>query len=371
MNDLRDLLSLCLAPLAACALAVAAGACEPSSGGSSATDAPAGDDALSDAADAARDGTDEPSTTGAVVVNELAPTGDPADWIELLNRDDHPVLLSGWSLTDSNPSHVFVFGAGVTLDPGAFLVLVRDEPASFGFGLGPADAVHLVDASGQAADSVSWIEGTVPDGLSYGRIPDGTGDFAALVQPTAGQPNVANPLTECGNGQLELGEVCDTTDLGGATCTTLGFRSGLPACVDACQRIDTSGCQPLPRTIVINEVESSGDDRIELFNPGTAPVVIGGWQVGDEGAVLPEDFHTFPAATTLAAGAYVVLVRDQQHTFGVGKSDTIRLSDKQKLLVDLVTWQSGEAEVSTCRIPNGSGDPRPCSTATFGSANVP
>ena len=51
----------------------------------------------------------------------------------------------------------------------------------------------------------------------------------------------SNLTAACGNGVADLGEVCDGADLGGATCTDLGFANpdGL-ACV-SCQ-IDSAGC---------------------------------------------------------------------------------------------------------------------------------
>ncbi|MCU0654551.1 MAG: lamin tail domain-containing protein, partial [Polyangiaceae bacterium] len=36
--------------------------------------------------------------SGAVVINEVDPSGDPADWVELFNRGAEPVDLSGWNV---------------------------------------------------------------------------------------------------------------------------------------------------------------------------------------------------------------------------------------------------------------------------------
>ena len=44
----------------------------------------------------------------------------------------------------------------------------------------------------------------------------------------------------CGNGVKEAGEDCDSTDLGGATCQSLGFESGTLSCVDCIYR--TAAC---------------------------------------------------------------------------------------------------------------------------------
>ena len=49
--------------------------------------------------------------------------------------------------------------------------------------------------------------------------------------------------TACGNNILEApAEVCDGTDLGGATCASQGFTGGTLACDPTCGAFDTSGC---------------------------------------------------------------------------------------------------------------------------------
>jgi hypothetical protein len=47
--------------------------------------------------------------------------------------------------------------------------------------------------------------------------------------------------TRCGNGTRDGGEPCEGSDLGGATCQTLGFLTGSLACTSWCTH-DTSGC---------------------------------------------------------------------------------------------------------------------------------
>ena len=36
---------------------------------------------------------------------------------------------------------------------------------------------------------VDWAEGEAGEGTSYARLPDGTGDFRTVTNPTAGAPN--------------------------------------------------------------------------------------------------------------------------------------------------------------------------------------
>ncbi len=100
------------------------------------------------------------------------------------------------------------------------------EQSQFGFGLGGADAVRLLAADGTTlVDSSEW---TVHAATTYGRNPDGTGDFArpphrrrARRTPSPGRPcpGVA--------GQARTRPVAD------AAATYSGDMSGLDWQADA------------------------------------------------------------------------------------------------------------------------------------------
>jgi hypothetical protein len=49
----------------------------------------------------------------------------------------------------------------------------------------------------------------------------------------------------CGDGTIDPGEQCEPIDLGGNTCTSLGFLPGTLACLPDCT-LDTSGCPLFP-----------------------------------------------------------------------------------------------------------------------------
>jgi len=50
------------------------------------------------------------------------------------------------------------------------------------------------------------------------------------------------PAPFCGNGIIELGEMCDSGNLAGETCSTQGFVGGTLACQSDCLAFDTSEC---------------------------------------------------------------------------------------------------------------------------------
>lgn len=109
------------------------------------------------------------------------------------------------------------------------------------------------------------------------------------------------------------------------------------------------------RGVVINEVHYNGVDNtvrnefIELYNAGTTTVTLTGWRLSS--AVD----YTFPANTTLDAGAYLLIAEDPPTIatkFGKtalgpwsgslsGKGDTIRLRDAADVVVSEVDYKIG------------------------------
>lgn len=50
----------------------------------------------------------------------------------------------------------------------------------------------------------------------------------------------------CGDNQIQSPELCDGSQLAGATCESLGYTGGTLACANGCQSYDTSGCTGEP-----------------------------------------------------------------------------------------------------------------------------
>jgi len=62
-----------------------------------------------------------------------------------------------------------------------------------------------------------------------------------LVLADTAQTSVTIQITVCGNNIKETGEQCDGTDLGGATCRSLGYQGGNLSCNPNCT-FNTSNC---------------------------------------------------------------------------------------------------------------------------------
>jgi len=170
-----------------------------------------------DGGDAGASGADTDSDTGSpdggvplVVINEIQATGD--DWLELYNAGNATADLSDWYVTDDQSgspdvSHRLYFESGFELAPGEYALVIGDGThpdfeedcasgalgkcvvAMFRINAGN-DTLYVVDGGDEYVDVAYLPTDAVPRGSSYGRIPNGTGDFTE-TRPTPGAANEA------------------------------------------------------------------------------------------------------------------------------------------------------------------------------------
>ena len=219
--------------------------------------------------------------------------GTPGDWAEIYNAGLSSADLAGWTFKDNDDTHAYVLPAGSTLAPGAYLVL---EEAAFGFGLGGAESVRLFRPDGTLAIDYSWLTHAP---VTYGRCPNGSGEFTATAAATKGSTN---------------------------TCAV---------------------------PVTFNEVESSGGtpgDWVELVNAGSTPSDLSGYIFRDS-----DDTHayTLPAGTIVAPGAYLVL-EEAAFGFGLGGGDSVRLFTPGGALVEAYSYLD-HAATTYGRCPNATG----------------
>lgn len=137
--------------------------------------------------------------TDAVVINEIMYHHRPQflpyvenkeEWIELYNRSSAPVVLDGWSFTGGTS---FIFPAGTTLAPGAYLCVSNDAAAfaaahpgipvvgNLDGGLSNrGDRIILRDALGNPVDEVFYR-----DKEPWPLYTDGLGSSLELIHPDA------------------------------------------------------------------------------------------------------------------------------------------------------------------------------------------
>ena len=126
-----------------------------------------------------------------LVINEVASKGDPLDWFELHNSSGEYLALANFVFADdlTDVAKRVPFPSDLVIPPGGYLQVELDKDAWPGFALGGDEELGIWTADGAPVDRVDWAEGEAGEGASYARLPDGTGDFRTVTNPTPGAPN--------------------------------------------------------------------------------------------------------------------------------------------------------------------------------------
>ena len=130
-----------------------------------------------------------------VVINEVLAHTDPPyeDAVELCNLTTNAISLAGWYLSDDNAIRKkYRFPAGSVIPANGYFTLYQYQMTN---GLVPfalsakGDDIYLSEADG-ADKLVRYVDqypyAASQNGYSFGRCPDGTGDFTTLATPTFG-----------------------------------------------------------------------------------------------------------------------------------------------------------------------------------------
>lgn len=265
-----------------------------------------------------------------VVINEVLARNDGAvvhegttpDYVELYNAGASSVDLSGMRMTDDlGDPNKFTFPAGTSLAAGAYRVVFANNPDGtsglhLGFGLNQdGDSVYLLDRATNGDRVLDTIEfGWQLSNLSIGRL---------------------------SNGQWGL---CTPT-LNGAN--SAGQSLGSPA------------------TLKINEwLASPGGpfvaDFVELYNPGSLPVNLGGLYLSDRPIGLPLR-HKITPLSFIDAFGYRAFIADGDRSAGADHLDFSLSQEGGELallagagnVIDAVVYGVQSSGVSQGRSPNG------------------
>jgi len=143
-----------------------------------------------------------------VVVNEIMASnatiladedGDYSDWIELYNPSDNPVDITGYGLSDNSGKPFKWIFPETVINPKEFLIVFasgkdRKETCHTGFKIDKeGEPVLLTKANGILVDFVA--PSPIPTDISWGRQPDGTGNWYYFQKPTPGSPNDEQAFT--------------------------------------------------------------------------------------------------------------------------------------------------------------------------------
>ncbi|PJJ55236.1 lamin tail domain-containing protein [Compostimonas suwonensis] len=226
-------------------------------------------------------------------INEIETDGSP-DWAELINLSTQPLDASGYVITGRENGVTLTLPNDTIIAPGAVFVAEGGD-----FKLKKSDLLSLYAPGGDTLlDSYGWGDFHLD---TYGRVPNGTGDF---VQQETSSKGALNP------------EPTDPTDPD-----------------------DTSW-----QAIKINEVTSANDDPThdgyELVNTGDTDIDVAGWKQSDSGS-NPASLDA-PNGTVVPAHGFLVLLSNQGLS---SDGDSVKLYlANGSTIVDSVGWGANDAQ---------------------------
>ncbi len=263
-----------------------------------------------------------------VVINEILADNDGAvpnasdfpDYAELANVTATDIDLGGWSLTDDVlVPRKFTFPAGVIIPAGGYLIVWCDSNFGSpgihtGFGLSDSGELLRLYAPDSAVPTDSVSFGLQAPNLSIGRVPDVTGNWT-LTRPTPAEANEAE-------------EVAD----------------------DPVLFINEWMARP-----------ATGEDWIEVFNPGDRPVSLAGMVLTDSTSPLPNN-RPIPQLSFIGPRDYIQFFASDLESLdadhldfrlsGDGETLTLYAPDKTTV-IDRVTFGAQAQNVSEGRVPDG------------------
>jgi hypothetical protein len=155
---------------------------------------------------------------GDVVINEFMASndvtasdqdGDFDDWIELYNNTNASIDLSGYSLSDDGTDLTqWSFPSGTSIEANGYLIVWADgddeqEGLHASFKLSASgETIYLVNTNGEIEDEITYEEQTTD--VSYGRYPNGTGDFETMTPTFNAENNSTTSVSDLDNDQLQL-----------------------------------------------------------------------------------------------------------------------------------------------------------------------
>jgi hypothetical protein len=271
-----------------------------------------------------------------LIINEVLAHshGEANDLIELYYDGPTSISLSDMSITD-DPAYPrkYVFTGGTTINPGEYTVLYADDlPGHLGFALSQfGEGVYLYDTLGNGGGLIDSIEfGMQLRDYTIGRI--GREREWTLTQPTIGSENIAQPL---GN----------------------------------------------PYTLKINEWFTNGevlvqDDFIEIYNPHSQTVDMGGMYLTDDPVARPGRYQ-IKQFSFVAGEGYTFFIADDTEGEAANHvnfrlsadKEMIGLFDAELNEVDKVIYYSQTTDVSQGRSPDGEDHIEFFALPTPGAAN--
>ena len=222
-----------------------------------------------------------------VKINELL--ASDVDMIELYNTGGTSIDVSGWEIYVDG-ALFYTIPSSTTIAAGDYLTLIEGsngtDSATIKY-IGAnitwttSGSAALLDGGGVGVDFVRF-------GSNTDTPPAGTTFSGTVPGPSSGAANES------------IARDASSTD----TDASSDWSIQTPTPHNQNLGVLVSNSAP---TLLINEVYLGGEDAIELYNYGTAPVNVTGFQLWGYFGDRTDVIYTLPAGSTIQPGAYVIL----------------------------------------------------------------
>ncbi|HOP04428.1 MAG TPA: CotH kinase family protein [Tenuifilaceae bacterium] len=134
-----------------------------------------------------------PSNTAVLADEE----GDFEDWIEIFNFGQTAINLNGYGISDDELAPYKWTFPSISIQPGEYMLVwasgkdrnIVGQPFHTNFNVNASgETIYLTDPDGNLVDEFPSVD--VPTDYSYGKYPNGTGDWRFFVQATPGSENI-------------------------------------------------------------------------------------------------------------------------------------------------------------------------------------
>ena len=262
-----------------------------------------------------------PATWGGLIFSEImyhAPGGGSYDFLELANTGDSSLDLSGLFFSDGVS---FEFPLGTTLAGGSRVVLASDAAA--------------FAAAYPAAELFGVYEGSLANNGESVILRDSFDNIAA----EAGYDDDGGwPIAPDGFGFSLVPRRPGSPETGASSWRASSDAFGSPGAADP---------RPPPRQVLINEIlartEAPLEDAIELFNPTSTNIPIGGWYLSDSResrASLKK--YRLPEGLVIPAGGYQVVLESDFNPGGAAPGSFALNGSGDEVFLSSADEDSGE-----------------------------
>jgi hypothetical protein len=124
-----------------------------------------------------------------VVINEFQVAPSNAQWVELYNKSDQAVDISGWIIDDDGGTQKYTINNGIILYSHK---CISFQSGNFNFNTASSDSAKLIK-NNEVIDSYSY-SGSPGENVSFGRSSDGSDTWTTFSSPSRDKINSTNEL---------------------------------------------------------------------------------------------------------------------------------------------------------------------------------